>query len=170
MKDSASRRIIALAVALASVAGQSCSKGGSPTAPSLPSLPAALTPLGCSGTAIGGVEINVNVPSTVTVFGETFDIQQASGSAPFRIQRNVVPCDYELTAQLRPGNFAAVIGLTRTTDPRADTGGIEGSSIVIDQGGTASGQPCVLNVGTTAGSFRMRFKVVSSNGCRTNQP
>ena len=169
-----SRIILATAIVVASTLGQSC-KGGaggnssdtSPTAPSLPTPPA---PPGCSGTPVGGVEININTPVTVSVFGETFDVQQASGQSTFKIQRNVVPCDYELTGQMRPGTFAIILGFRRTSDPRAnnDTGGIDSSSTIVDQGGTGTvpnpSTPCVLQV-SSSGSFRVRFKVVSSNGC-----
>jgi hypothetical protein len=119
------------------------------------------------------VEISINVPATISVFGETFNTDDATGQNAFRIQRNVIPCDYELAGQLRPGNFNAIVAFTRTTDPRTDTGGIEAGSIVVDQGGTgapSTQNPCLINVNSTSGSFRVRFKVVASNGCRSNQP
>jgi hypothetical protein len=158
--------VILVAVSFSGVlsCGGGSSGGSKPL--SLPALPAAPTQAGCTGTAIGGVEININTPATITVFGETFNIQEASGQAAFKIQRNVVPCDYELVGQLRPGNFNTIIGFTRTTDPRNDTGGIEAGSLVVDQGGTgtpSSQNPCNLNV--NGSSFRIRFKVVASNGC-----
>ena len=114
-----------------------------------------------------GVQININAPVTVTVFGETFNVQEASGQSPFRIQRNVVPCDYELTGQMRPGTFNIIFGFRRTNDPKAptDTGGIESTSLIVDQGGTGTFEnPCVLVV-NSSGAFRIRFRVVPSNGC-----
>jgi len=147
--------------------GGGSSDGSKPL--TLPALPAAPTQAGCTGALIGGVEININVASTITVFGETFNIPEGSGQ--FKIQRNVVPCDYELVGQFRPGNFNGQIGFTRTTDPRNDTGGIEASSVVVDQGGTgtpSSQNPCLFNV--NGGSFRLRFKVVASNGCGPSGP
>ncbi len=170
-----SRGILFVAVMIAGGLGQACGGGssGGSTPLSAPSLPLAPTPTGCTGSLVGGVEININAPSTLSVFGETFNIQNASGQSTFKIQRNAVPCDYELIGQLGPGNFNAILGFTRTTDPRNDTGGIEASSLVVDQGGTgtpASQNPCLLNVNTTTGSFRLRFKVVASNGCRGGTP
>lgn len=165
-----SRIVLATAIVVSSTLGQSCTGGGSTgTSPTAPALPAAPAPPGCSGTPVGGVQININAPVTVSVFGETFNVQEASGQSPFRIQRNVVPCDYELIGQMRPGTFNIILGFRRTTDPRSgtDTGGIESSSISVDQGGTGTFEnPCVLVVNSSGGGgFRVRFKVVSSNGC-----
>jgi hypothetical protein len=153
-------QIAVFAALLALVFGckSSGDSSGSPTSPTAP------TPTGCSGAPVSQIELNFNAPGTVQVFGETFDIQQASGQAPFKITRSVVPCGYEVTGQIRD-SARMIMGFGRTS-PFSGQGGVERASIVIDQGNGVFESPCVVMLGGPSGpDFRIRFRVGSVAGC-----
>ena len=95
--------------------------------------PTVSTPAGCSGTPIDKIGINVNLPSTVQVFGETFDVQQASGQSTYVITRAAVPCEYVLTATIKTAGERMIVGFGRT-QPFIGDGGVEMGSVVVEQG------------------------------------
>ena len=178
---SASTQALALTLTLLALVACSGGSGGSPTGPgddgsssgagggTATSTPTAPTPQGCSGTAVGRVEINVNLPATIEVFDETFVAEQASGQSPYRITRNVVPCEYVMTGTWsEPG--AILFSFLRTAPYERDQnpGGIERASIVVEQGtgGLIAGDGCQLSVSSNdprPATFRIRFRVGSSN-------
>jgi hypothetical protein len=129
------------------------------TSPTVP------TPAGCSGTPIDKIGINVNTPATVQVFGETFDVQQASGQATYVITRAAVPCEYVLTATIKAAGERMIVGFARTT-PFLGDGGVEVGSVVVEQGDGQFTNPCVVSVGGPNGpNVRIRFRVTAAKGC-----
>lgn len=125
--------------------------------------------LACSGIPVGRVEISLNTPGTYQVYGETFEVTQASGQSPFQITRDVVPCEYVFSGRLaNPGPI--IIGFLRTSpfERNANPGGVERGSITIEVGDNPTFEtPCVLEVrsaGTGGTEIRFRFRVVGANG------
>jgi hypothetical protein len=67
----------------------------------------------------------------VQVFGETFDVQQASGQSPYVITRAAVPCEYVLTATIKTAGERMIVGFGRT-QPFIGDGGVEMGSVVVE--------------------------------------
>jgi hypothetical protein len=127
--------------------------------------PTVPTPPGCSGTPIDKIEVNVNMPATVQVFGETFDVQQASGQATYAITRAAVPCEYVLTATIKAAGQRMIVGFGRTK-PFLGDGGVEMGSVVVEQGDGQFSNPCVVSVGgPNSPNVRIRFRVTAATAC-----
>lgn len=125
--------------------------------------------LACSGMPVGRVEISLNTPGTYQVYGETFEVTQASGQSPFQITRDVVPCEYVFSGRVaNPGPI--IVGFLRTApfERGANPGGVERGSIMIEVGDNPTFEtPCVLEIrsaGTGGTEIRFRFRVVGTNG------
>jgi hypothetical protein len=124
----------------------------------------------CSGTPVGRVEISLNVPGTYQVYGETFQVTQASGQSPFRITRDVVPCEYVFSGRLASPGSPLIIDFLRTApfERGANPGGVERGSITTEVGANpVFASPCSLEVrsaGAGGAEVRIRFRVVGTNG------
>jgi hypothetical protein len=150
-------------------------KGGGNGGSNIPTAPSAVVPAGCSGSAINGITIRFGSNGSPTqrfsvqVFGETI-----TGQAPpfFNVTRAVVPCEYELVAQILEASSPIQIAFGFPEGTRAaERGGVVPSSIVAVEGPNhrvppiIGSQPagCLHEFGGAGtplpATFRLRFRV-----------
>jgi hypothetical protein len=110
------------------------------------------------------------------VFGESFTGQLTPGQY-FNVERNVVPCTYEVTGQMLDRRLQVGFGVARAGAARGEQfGGVDRGSIVVDEGPSPSiGTPgegsgdCSVTLNQLVQSsqppfaFRIRFRVIPTN-------
>lgn len=169
------RRWTVLTVVAVALSALTCG-GGSSTTPTTPSVAA---PAGCSGTPINGVLIMVGAAEgnvTVQFGGKTSTQQITPGGTPINVTEDLVPCTYEVSAQLTNSKASRLdIGFGRNVGPGKTVipGGVQGSSIVVLEGGANTGNSsCRYSTLCPTGSCsaKLQFKVVDSSegACTSN--